>query len=124
MAEFGHTGTIGGGVCLDTWGAGPFEIEVGGKVHRFEDSDRFGPLALSKRDAPLDRQWGERHPFWMAHRAWKRQGRRLAEDGRTCIWEPLRPTKVMRIGRSQHVIVIEHGDEGGPTEFVMGVDHG
>lgn len=85
MAEFGHIGTIGGGFCIDTWGAGPFLLTVAGKTHRFEDSDRFGPVPLTKQDQPSDRFWGERHPFWRAYEAWRRQGRRVSDDGMICI---------------------------------------
>ena len=86
MAEFGHVGIIGGGVCIDSWGAGPFVIGHEGKSWRFEDSDRFGPHLVRKDGEIAARQPGERSPFWDAHRAWVFQGRRLADDKMTCIF--------------------------------------
>lgn len=112
-AEFGHFASRGSSFCLDTWGAGPFVLDVAGRRHRFEDSDRFGPLRLTSRDMPSDRQWGERHPFWAAHRLWVRQGRRLAEDG-TCVWQPGRPTIVQKVNKRDGFIVLQ-GDEDGPV---------
>lgn len=90
MTEFGHNFYREPGLCLDSWGAGPFMIEIGGKKFTFEDSDRFGPLLLGKRGEPLADQPGERNKFWKAYTPWRNQGRRLAEDGKTCIYDPLR----------------------------------
>ena len=116
MSEFGHVGRTGAGFCVDTWGVGPFLIEAGGKTFRFEDSDRFGP-ALCKQNGDLlaNPYPPERSPFWKAHTAWVRQGRRL--DGNQCVYEPLRPTKVRHMG-GRHYQVIETGDEGGGQEIV------
>lgn len=115
MSEFGHYGVRApGGGFMDTWGAGPFEIEVAGKRHRFEDSDRFGPLKLDRRDTPAEQQWGERNPFWAAHRLWREQGRQLAEDGVTCRWSEARPTLVRHIAGKHYALVVE-GEEGGLT---------
>lgn len=112
VSEFGHHGIIGAGFCIDCWGAGPFIIEVDGKEYRFEDSDRFGPSLLNKDDSIKARQPGERNPFWMAHLAWVRQGRRLDADGVHCVWVPLKPTKFERVGQKN--IIVEHGDADGP----------
>lgn len=120
MGEFGHDGAIQpgpGGWCIDAWGAGPFVIEAGGKSFRFEDSDRFGPSLVNRngeiRANPFP---GQNSPFWNAHRAWVRQGRRLAEDRCTCIYDPPKPTKYRRIGRT--CVVVEYGDpEGGCVEI-------
>ena len=113
MSEFGHIGIIGDGFCLDHWGAGPFTITAGGKTeYRFEDSDRFGPLLLTKKDMPAENQPGERSPFWKAHRLWKRQGRRTADDGQTCIYDPPRPNYYKKISRGFRLIV-GYGDEDG-----------
>lgn len=112
MTEFGHFGSISDGICLDAWGAGPFEIVVGGKLYTFEDSDRFGPLILNKSGEPLSKQPGKRHPFWAAHLAWVKQGRQTDEDRKTCLWTPLKPTTFFRLGRKLS-IVVEHGDEDG-----------
>jgi hypothetical protein len=88
MTEFGHIAARGAGVFFDAWGAGPFEIDIGGRIYRFEDSDRFGP-ALIKRDGdPKKHPYPpERHPFWQAWERWRAQGRRVAEDGVRCIYE-------------------------------------
>lgn len=112
MGEFGHHAAHVGSFHIDAWGSGPFVIEVAGKRHRFEDSDRFGPIRVSTSDVPLDRQWGERHPFWAAHRLWRDQGRRLAADGITCIWSPGRPTIIRKIG-GRNAVVVSHGELDG-----------
>jgi len=111
MIEFGHFYGSSGGFHFDSWGAGPFIIDVNGKPYRFEDSDRFGP-ALLKKDGELKANPypAEGHPFWRAHRIWVRQGRRL-EDGKNCIWDEPKPTILKRIGR--HLIVIQNGEEDG-----------
>lgn len=111
MGEFGHFGIIGGGVCLDSWGAGPFVIEAGGRFWRFEDSDRFGPSIILKNGNPAAQQPGERSPFWIAHWAWMKQGRRVEDDGMTCIHDPLKPTLYRKVGRMN--IIVENGDERG-----------
>lgn len=123
MAEFGHHGVIGDGFCIDSWGAGPFLIDVNGKQYRFEDSDRFGPYFVGKRGQILDRQPGDRHPFWEAHDAWRRQGRRL--DGDLCIWKPFTPDKVriVKRGRKSFVEIIEEGDDpSGAFEVVETIE--
>ena len=114
MSEFGHSGTIGSGFCIDSWGVGPFVITVDGNAYRFEDSDRFGP-ALIKRNGDLTANPypGERSPFWRAHTSWRVAGRRLGADGVTCIWDEPRPTIIEKRGRDW--FVVEHGDDHGPT---------
>ncbi len=107
MSEFGHISNRGGGVCLDAWGAEPFVIEG----FRFEDSDQFGPVVVNQDGSIKAEQPGERSPFWAAYSAWRKQGRRMAGDGVTCLWTPLRPTK-FKIVRGR-AILIEAGDEGG-----------
>lgn len=115
MAEFGHIATGGPGVRVDAWSAGPFEITINGKVWIFEDSDRFGPLILRKDGIPAKRQPGDQSPFWEPHSLWYSQGRRLAEDGKTCIYNaaPLpAPTLVRHLGGKNYEI-IQAGDEDG-----------
>ena len=113
MSEFGHVYSIGKNLCFDSWGVGPFIIDVKGKPYRFEDSDRFGP-ALLKKDGELKANPypAEGHPFWRAHRIWVRQGRRM-EDGKVCIWDEPKAQTLKRIGR--HYIVIQNGEEDGET---------
>lgn len=116
MSEFGHFGRISGVFCIDAWGAGPFVITHQDKSYRFEDSDRFGPVLLNKNGEPSERQPGERSPFWDVHSLWRKQGRRLEEDGTTCIFDvlALKPTFYRKIGGQN--FIIEDGDEGG--EFI------
>ena len=95
MAEFGHKGFIGNGFCIDSWGAGPFVIEAGGKTWRFEDSARFGPLLIDRSGMPLKNPYPpEKSPFWRAHFLWVRQGRNV-EDG-LCIWREPKPEAAWR----------------------------
>jgi len=113
MTEFGHTGIIGQDFCIDSWGAGPFELEVADKRHRFEDSDRFGPSKVNRNgDTPPNPWWPEGHPFWAAHHAWRKQGKRMAPDSKTCIWEPFKPTTYYLVGHE--MFIVEHGDTDGP----------
>lgn len=85
MSEFGHTTMTGAGVHVDIWGSGPFEIKIGGKRFRFEDSDRFGPLLLNRHDEPRNNQ-DIPAAFYAAYEKWRSQGRRTAPDGRNCLW--------------------------------------
>ena len=112
MPEFGHTGVVGAGFCLDSWGAGPFVIEAGGKSFRFEDSDRFGPSIINLNGEFKARQLGERSPFWTAHRQWRKQGRRMKDNGLTCIYDPPKPT-VLRHIAGRNYMIVEDGEEGG-----------
>jgi hypothetical protein len=113
MAEFGHQGFIGGGMCIDIWGAGPFYItDDAGKQWRFEDSDRFGPSLLNKDGEISKRPWpAEGSPFWRAHRIWVRQGRRL-EDEKNCIWDEPKPT-IVRMITKRKALVVQNGEEDG-----------
>jgi hypothetical protein len=110
--EFGHQSFIGAGVCIDTWGGGPYVISADGKAWRFEDSDMFGPVLVSRDGRILDRQPGEKSTFWRPHRSWVRQGRRVQADGVTCIWDEPRPSRYRRIAR-RTAELIEAGDEDG-----------
>lgn len=116
MSEFGHTARrLPGGGFLDSWGCGPFEILVDGKRIRFEDSDMFGPVKLNRNGDPSSaKPWGAHHSFWTAHRQWVRNGRLLAADGITCIFQPPRPT-IIRTLAGRHALLILEGQEGGPT---------
>ena len=55
--------------------------------------------------------------------AWVKQGRRLAPDGITCIYEyePPKPTKIRMVDQ-RNAVVVEHGDEGGGHEVVAEID--
>lgn len=113
MSEFGHSHAIGAGFCVDGWGAGPFWIEAKGKKFRFGDSDLFGPFLCDRHGDPLKNELPpECSPFWTAHRVWVRQGRRLADDGKTCVYDWPKPT-IIRITAARQIIVVEQGDECG-----------
>ena len=115
MSEFGHIAARYGSFHVDAWGAGNFVLTVDGKTHLFEDSDRFGPSKLNKNGAiAAYPHWPERHRFWIAHRQWVKQGRRLQTDGRTCIWDEPTPSVIFRIARGFTVSLVQ-GDEDGPT---------
>lgn len=116
MAEFGHTAISGAGFHMDTWGAGPFVIKVGEKSFRFEDSDRFGPSILTKKDKISKTQPGEKSSFWDAYHAWRRQGRKVEQDGLTCIFTPLRPT-IHYYNEKRLIVRTDEGDEGGEEIF-------
>lgn len=91
MAEFGHTYATAGNVHIDTWGVGPFKIELAplGKSFIFEDSDRFGPVPLKKNGWEIRAPgfFAESSQFWSAWEKWVEQGRRIADDGKTCVWD-------------------------------------
>lgn len=111
--EFGHHFARGDGTCIDAWGSGAFVIEASGKSYRFEDSDRFGPSLIKRNGDFLANPYPpERSPFWRAHRLWVRQGRRVTDDGVTCVWHEPTPTKVVRLSRRASFI-IENGEEDG-----------
>lgn len=112
MGDFGHFSATGAGFHVDGWGAGPFFIEANGKRYRFEDSDQFGPALVDRRGDPIKNPWpNETSPFWPAHTAWVKGGRKLADDGVTCVYTLPRPTVVRIKGRQ--IIVISEGDEDG-----------
>lgn len=112
MSEFGHFGAIRKGVCIDAWGAGPFLIAALGKTYLFEDSDCFGPSLLKKNGDICANPWPpERSPFWRAHWLWRKQGRHVASNGITCVfdWCEAKPTTYYRIGRE--IFIVEEGDD-------------
>ena len=111
MADFGHFYTQSPGIFTDTWGTGPFVIEVGERSFTFEDSDQFGPSLLTRRGGVADRQPGERSPFWRPHWLWVRQGRQTKEDGKTCVWREPKPTIWARRGRD--AVIVEQGEPDG-----------
>lgn len=91
MTEFGHLHVTTVDVHIDSWGAGPFKIEVvpGGRQFVFEDSDRFGPVPLKKNgwEVRAPGYFAESSMFWPAWQKWRDQGRRLADDRQTCIFD-------------------------------------
>lgn len=82
--DYGHKsiiGTIEGcSFIMDSWGEGPFIIEVDGKELLFEESGRFGPIILNKSTRnPTEKQPGSRDRFWDAYGMWVKGGRKLME---------------------------------------------
>lgn len=111
MVEFGHFSSPFPGGHLDSWGAGPFEIEAEGEVFRFGDSDRFGPYLANRHGDPIANPYpAERSPFWRAHRIWVRGGRRL--EGNKCIWHEPKPTLLRRIDK-RNAVIVKAGEEDG-----------
>jgi len=91
----------------DCFGGGDYIIAVRGKEIRFEWSERFGPLPVSKTGIPLELSW--RHPFWRAASLWRLQGQRV--DGNRCIWhEPKKP--VLKHLGGKNYLIVENGEEG------------
>jgi hypothetical protein len=122
MSEFGHQGIISPLGCVDIWGAGPFTMPVGDKTIRFEDSDRFGPLFVGKRGEPKEDQFlRESSPFWRQHMLWVKQGRRLAADGVTCVWDEPKPNLFRRINR-RNAVLVEAGDDDGKYVEISDAD--
>lgn len=69
-----------------------YKIRYGGKVHRFDWSDMFGPSAVDKQGRILDRRLPDR--VIGAISQWRKQGKRVCSEG-YCIWRP-EPTEVFR----------------------------
>lgn len=114
MTEFGHFfGAVKGG-RIDAWGAGPFTITIGKTVYRFEDSDRFGPHLIGKGgDYLKDDVPGERSPFWPQYNKWRKQGRRVAGDGETCLYDAPKPGVFVRgVGGRRMVVAQNDADLG------------
>lgn len=120
MGEFGHFAGSHNGSHIDAWGAGPFKIVVDGAAYLFEDSDRFGPVLLTKLGEPTCNQPPERHPFWAGYVPWRSQGRRTEADDMTCAWSPLKPTKAVLLGRV--VQIVEEGDAECDEIVIVGED--
>lgn len=117
--EFGHDYGSFRGMRIDSWGAGPFEIEVRDRVYRFEDSDMFGPHRVNADGDPSSVDFGARSPFWEAHRLWVSQGRRLEDDKRRCIWDEPIPTIVQKIGSMHFTLQRGTPNSRGGTRYVV-----
>jgi hypothetical protein len=97
----------GSRAMLDCFGDDEFEIETSKGIIRFEWSDRFAPMPVTKTGA--QRNLAPRHPFWRAVSLWILQGRRI-ENGRAFWHEPRKP-KYDHIG-GRHYLAIEDGEVG------------
>lgn len=77
-----------------SWGGPDRKItDAAGKAWTFEDHPRLGPVALNARGEEASEQPGSRSAFWPAWQAWKDQGKRLAADGCTCMWDAPPPAE-------------------------------
>ena len=96
-----------GRVFIDCFGSGEYEIDVRGKMIRFEWSEQFGPMPINK-DGSEALSIGPKHGFWRAASLWKLQGMSL--EGNKAIWhEPKKPV-TEKWGR--HHFIVEHGEPG------------
>lgn len=111
--EYGHAGYRIPHGFIDVWGGNEHLIEVNGKTYRFEDSDRFGPSFIKKNGDIAVHQPGERHPFWGAYEAWRKQGRQM-KDGR-CVWRPFKDEILEVDDRGRIIRVAQEGEDGGMT---------
>jgi hypothetical protein len=97
----------GSRAMLDSWGGEELDIVVDGKRIRFEFSEMFGPMAVTKTGA--ERTLAKPKPFLRAASLWNIQGRRV-KDGEAIWHEPKKPVYKHLGGR--HWQVIEHGEIG------------
>lgn len=63
-----------------------YRIQINGHTHRFDWSDRFGPLFLGKDGRDLKNQ-NQQKLVWDALGQWSKQGKRLCANG-FAIWRP------------------------------------
>ena len=95
-------------IMIDCFGGGEFFITVREKIVRFEWSEQFGPLPVTKTGAEMT-SIGPKHPFWRAVSLWNLQGRRV--DGNNAIWhEPKKP--VLKHLGGRNYMIIEDGEPG------------
>ena len=85
--------------------AGPTRIitDAKGKRWTFEMHHYCGPIALNKSGDPMERQPGERSPFWHAVTRWAQGGHRL--NGTECIWEEGPKPVLEHIGGKHYRVV-------------------
>ena len=83
-----------------------YRIYVGGKLYRFEFSERFGPALLGKRGDVLEGgRIRERHPFWLGFNPWLNQGKRVDAWTGLCVWHEPKPTFFRRMVGRQYQLV-------------------
>lgn len=87
-----------------------------GKAWKFKDHPVFGPIVLNKHGDPAADQPGSRSTFWPAWACWKDQGKRLEEDGITCVWDAPQPHVVEHLGGNHYRHV--SGDPEGDLQIV------
>lgn len=99
-------------IMIDCYDGDEYFIDVGGKLIRFEWSDRFGPLPLRKDGSEMT-SIGPSHKFWKAVSWWNAQGRVLHWN--KAIWHKPPPPiyKTEKRGRKTWIVgVIDAGEEG------------
>lgn len=94
-------------IHIDVFGGGEYQIEVRGKLVRFEWSEQFGPMPINQ-DGSECLSVGPRHGFWRAASLWNLQGRRI-ENGKAIWHEPKQP---VLIRRGRELVVAEDGESG------------
>ena len=85
--------------------AGPTRAitDAKGKRWTFEMHHYCGPIVLNKRGDPMERQPGERSPFWYAVTRWAQGGHRL--NGIECVWEEEPKPVLEHIGGKHYRVV-------------------
>jgi len=99
--------------------ANDYEIEVGGKLVRFEMGNYGGPALIGKRGDPLKNQPGCGHPFWTAFELWWKQGHRL-RDGNRCVYEEEPKPRIVKLWRGNYTQV-DHDDPRTDEEIRAGL---
>lgn len=78
-----------GGICEDmkiihiSFGGPEHDIQIGGKIYRFEMHPYSGPIALGKRGKPLAIQ---PRAFLRAVSLWAQQGQQIDDETGLCEW--------------------------------------
>jgi len=75
-----------------------YKIRADGKEYIFDFSERFGP-SVQRRDGrgEIKNQPGPGAEFWLAVTLWRRQGKRIGDDG-FCVWDELPKEIAYQIG--------------------------
>jgi hypothetical protein len=77
VSDFGTHCYASPNAIVTSFGKGPLLIRHEGREWRFDHSDMFGPLLLTKTGEVAQRQPDkEDHPFWVPFSLWLRSGKR------------------------------------------------
>lgn len=94
---------------IDNFASDDMTIAVGTHIIKFEFSQMFGPMALTKTGAERSLPPKLNHQFLRAASLWNAQGKRM--NGSQAIWhEPKKP--VLKHLGGRHYQVIEQGEVG------------
>ena len=77
--------------------------DAAGKVWKFEDHPRFGPIILNRRGDPAASQPGSRSPFWSAWTAWRDGGKKVDAAG-VCEWAAPAPEPLVHLGGRNYAL--------------------